>query len=168
MWKIFAVLTACAGAVMDFKTHKIRNKLTGNAMWIGLTAHFLLNGTGGMRDSFWGILTGSSFILLWMLGALKAGDVKLYMAIGAMGGWRFALSSMVYSVLIGGIAAVCVMIFRKNGRRSLKNLCTYGWNLFLTRKFHTYEGDEDSYFCFGICIAAGAICSCCSGGFIYR
>lgn len=167
MWKIFAVLTACAGAVMDFKTHKIRNKLTVNAMWIGLTAHFLLDGAGGMRDSFLGILTGFSFLLLWMIGALKAGDVKLYMAVGAMGGWRFALSSMVYSILIGGIAAACIMAFRKSGRRSLKNLWTYACNLFLTRSFHAYEGGEDSYFCFGICIAAGTIGSCCFGGFLY-
>lgn len=161
MWKIFAVLTACVGAVMDFKTHKIRNQLTINVMWIGLLAHLFLNGIGGMKDSFLGILAGFSVILLWMLGTLKAGDVKLYMAVGAMGGWRFALASMKYSILIGGIAAMCIMLFRKSGRKSLKNLWIYGWNLFLTRKFYTYEGDDDSYFCFGICIAAGTLCSCC-------
>lgn len=119
--------------------------------------NLLTNGIAGIGDSCLGILLGFSFILLWLLGALKAGDVKLYMAVGALGGWRFALSVMVSSILIGGAAAVCIMLARKSGRRSIKKLWVYACNLFLTREFHTYQSDDASYFCFGVCIAAGAV-----------
>lgn len=157
MMRILAVLVACAGAMTDYKTHKIPNKLTVNALLAGLLLNLLLEGGQGLLGSALGALAGFSFILLWCLGALKAGDVKLYIAIGALGGWKFGLNSMIDSILIGGIAAVVVMVFRKSGRKSLKNLRNYAVNLILTRKFHTYEGEESAYFCFGFCIAAGAV-----------
>lgn len=157
MLEIVAILVACISATVDFKTHKIPNKLTVNSALIGLILNLLFGGLSGLWNSFLGTLTGFTFILLWMLGALKAGDVKLYMAIGAIGGWRFGLNTIIYSIMIGGIAAFAVMLTRKSGRKSLKNLWNYTVNLFLTRKFHTYEGDESAYFCFWVCIAAGAV-----------
>ena len=157
MLKIIAILVAVAGATIDWKTHKIPNKLTVNAVLVGLILNLLFGGLGGLGRSFLGALVGFSFILLWQLGALKAGDVKLYMAIGAIGGWRFGLNTMIFSILIGGVMAFGVMLTRKSGRKSLKNLWNYAVNMFLMRKFHMYESDELAYFCFGICIAAGAV-----------
>lgn len=157
MLKVVAVLIACVGAAMDFKTHKILNKLTVPSVLAGLILNLLFGGLAGLWNGFLGALVGFTFILLWMLGALKAGDVKLYMAIGALGGWRFGLNTMIFSILIGGVAALGVMLARKTGRIALKNLWNYIKNLFLTRKFHTYEGTESAYFCFGACIAIGAI-----------
>lgn len=157
MLKVVAVLIACVGAAMDFKTHKILNKLTVPSVLAGLILNLLFGGLAGLCNGFLGALVGFTFIFLWMLGVLKAGDVKLYMAIGALGGWRFGLNTMIFSILIGGIAAFWVMLTRKTGRMALDNLWNYIKNLFLTRRFHTYEGIESAYFCFGVCIAAGAI-----------
>ena len=157
MLRVAAVLVACIGAAMDFKTHKIWNKMTVPSVVAGLILNLLFGGLAGLWNSFLGALVGFTFFFLWMLGALKAGDVKLYMAIGAIGGWRFGLNTMIFSILIGGIAAFLVMITRKSGRTAMKNLWNYVKNLFLTRKFHTYEGSESAYFCFGACIAMGAI-----------
>ena len=164
--KLLAVLIACTSAAIDYKTHKIPNKITVNAVFAGVILNFFLSGFDGLLQSFLGALIGFSFILLWILGALKAGDVKLYMALGALGGWRFGLNTMIYSLIIGGVAAFFVMVTQKNGRKSFRNLWNYGVNLFLTRKFHTYEGDESAYFCFGGCIAAGAFASLVFAGVV--
>ena len=157
VFKILAVLSAAIGGLMDFRSRKIPNKLTVNAVIAGLILNTLFRGFGGLLDSIVVTLLGFSFILLWQLGALKAGDVKLYMAVGALGGWRFGLETMIDSILIGGVAALFVMLTRNTGRKSLKNLWNYAENIFLTRSFHTYKGDTSAYFCFGGCIAAGAI-----------
>lgn len=109
-----------------------------------------------MIFSILGILMGFVFFLLFALGALKAGDVKLYMAVGALTGWRFCGKVLIYSVLTGGAAALCIMLKNQNGRQSLKCLWNYFVNLFLTRKFYMYKAESgNSYFCFGGCIAAG-------------
>ncbi len=154
---ILALATACIGAWNDGKTHRIPNRLTIPAAAAGLLLHLVLGGPAGFLDGMKGLGMGAVFILLWLMVALKAGDVKLYMAIGALGGWKFCLNTEIYSILVGGSAALFFMLIRKSGRRSLKNLWNYGINLILTRKFYLYEGEQDSYFCFGWCIAVGAL-----------
>ena len=150
------LLLGAAGAWMDWKYHKIPNWLTVSGFLAGLALRGILQGIPGLALSGAGFLTGSLYILLWLLGGLKAGDVKLYMAMGAIGGWRFCLNTELYSVLFGGAAALVRTIFRKNGLRSLKRLGTYWINMLMTRRFFIYQGEEDSYFPFGIYIAAGA------------
>lgn len=171
-FQILAAAAATAAAWIDFRTHKIPNRLIVACLGIGgilrLTAGIWMGisaGGGGqtvftagsfLTDGALGFAVGCIGILLWFLGALKAGDVKLYMAIGAIGGWRFCLNTEIFSILIGGAAAFLVMLFRKNGRESLKRLWLYGKLLILTRTYHKYEGASSSYFCFGCMIAAGA------------
>lgn len=157
---ILALLTACAGAYMDLKTRKIPNRLVLPAMIAGLALNAVAGGVMGIWGSFAGIIVGFSMIVLWMLGAFKAGDVKLYMAIGAIGGWQFVLNAILASILVGGAAGLFLMAVRRNGRKSLKRFWNYGVNLLLSRKFHMYlSDDEGSYFCFGCCIAVGTAMS---------
>lgn len=171
-FQILAAAAATAGAWADFWTHKIPNRLTVTCLgigvilrltagiWIGISAgevrQMLITTGGFLADGALGFAVGCIGILLWFLGALKAGDVKLYMAVGAIGGWRFCLNTEIFSILIGGAAAFLVMLFRKNGRGALKRLWLYGKSLILTRTYRKYEGDSSSYFCFGCMIAAGA------------
>lgn len=174
--KLFEGLAACAalaGAWTDVRTHRIPNRLTLSWGLAGLALHLVLGGAAGLADGgVRGLLPGVSAglawtlagfaaalpsLLLWLLGALKAGDIKLYMAAGLIGGWKFCLGMEVYSVLIGGIAAAAVMASRRSGRRALKRLWLYGLTLLLTRRFVMYQGDSESYFSYGCMIAAGAM-----------
>lgn len=153
-----AVAVAAAASVTDLKTRKIPNKLTFSAVILGLMLNLLFGGLKGLGASAFGILMGFAGFLLFAIGALKAGDIKLYMAIGALTGWRFCADTMIYSILAGGIAAFICMLTRKSGRTALGNLKTYAVNLFLTRRFYMYQPQEtSSYFSFGCCILAGVI-----------
>lgn len=154
--KWIALFVTCAGAYMDLKHQKIPNKLTMPSILLGVLLNNLFKGLDGLAGSLAGIAVGFSFFLLFALGALKAGDVKLYMALGALGGWFFCVEVMVCSVLIGGVVSLCIMITRRQGRDSLRSLWNYGINLLLTRQFHMYKPySEASYFSFGCCICAG-------------
>ena len=153
-----AVAVAAAASITDLKTRKIPNKLTFSAMLAGLACNLVLFGFKGLIGSFLGILMGFTAFIFFAIGALKAGDVKLYMAIGAFTGWRFCGYAIVYSILVGGVAAFIFMLLRKSGRTALKNLKNYFVNMFYTHHFYMYQSqDTSSYFSFGCCILVGLV-----------
>ena len=153
-----AVAVAAAASFTDLKTRKIPNKLTFSAMLAGLACNLVLFGFKGLTGSFLGILMGFAAFIFFAIGALKAGDVKLYMAIGAFTGWRFCGYTIVYSILAGGAAAFVFMLLRKSGRTALRNLKNYFVNMFYTHHFYMYQPQEaDSYFSFGCCILVGTV-----------
>ncbi len=157
---VLMVCTAGYGAVTDLKTHKIYNKLTVPVMLSGILLNFFLGGVSGLKFSLLGILFGFATVIFWFLGMLKAGDIKLYMALGALGGWEVCLSIIVISILAGGIAAAGVMLVRKTGKRSLRQIKIYVLNLLYTRCYRVYQPeDERGYFSFGCCIFAGTVLS---------
>ena len=155
IFQMAAVIVACAGGWLDYKTHKIPNKLTVACMIGGIASRFILGGMEEMLAGLLGWAVGWIFIVLWILGALKAGDIKLYMAVGAVGGWQFCLNTAIYSMIFGGITAVYLFVRRRSGMQELKHLWLYITNLLLIRKYTKYRGGEKSYFCFGWLIGAG-------------
>lgn len=156
--QLSAVLLTGYGAFTDLRYHKIYNKQTMSGIVMGLLLHMILGGTEGVMDSLLGLLLGSSFILIWILGMLKAGDVKLYMAIGALAGWRFCGYTMIYSILFGGVAAAFVMICRKSGKESFVRVKTYLMNLIYMKQLQRYRPEEEgAYFSFGGCIFVGTL-----------
>ena len=153
-----AVLVAGWGAVTDLHHHKIYNKLTMPTIWLGILLNLLFYGISGCKSSLLGILLGMACILFWMSGVLKAGDVKLYMAVGALAGGRFCGYTIMFSVLIGGAVAVVLMMVRKSGRAYGRRLWIYLMHLIYTRQFHRYTPEEqNAYFSFGCCIFAGTL-----------
>lgn len=158
VWHMAAVFAAGWGAVTDLKVHKIYNYLTMPSIAVGMLMHLSAEGPGGLMDSLLGLGAGIFCMLFWFLGMLKAGDVKLYMAVGALGGWKFCGYTIFYSILIGGIAALGIMLIRKSGRASLKRLWIYVLNLAYTKQFQPYRPEEKhAYFSFGSCIFAGTL-----------
>lgn len=153
-----AVLVAACGTYTDLKYHKIYNKLVLPPVFAGLGCHLLFGGLWGFLDSLAGLLTGILCAILWIFPMLKAGDVKLYMAIGALAGAKFAGYTVIFSILIGGVVASVLMVSRKSGRTSLKRLREYFLHMLYTKQFHKYPAEEHSgYFSFGGCILAGTL-----------
>ncbi len=155
--RIAAVCVACAGAWTDWKSYRIPNRLTGSCMAAGLILRFLLMGGNGFLTGLAGWGAGALGMVLWSLGAMKAGDIKLYMAIGALGGWKFCFQTEIVSILLGGVVALVLMIRRGGRNHPWRRLWIYWENLFLGGKLTIYEGSKDSQFCFGWIIAAGAL-----------
>lgn len=154
--KVVAFLLACVGGIIDLKVHKIPNKLTFLGMISGILLNLIFGGMNGVLNSLAGIGIGFVTFLLFAIGALKAGDVKLYMAVGAIGGWEFCASAMIASILAGGVVASLVMLARKDSRNGFKHLWNYVLNMIYRRQFYMYQAEsESSYFSFGCCIALG-------------
>ena len=158
LWlKAAAVLAAWIGGLLDLKTHKIPNRLTITGMFLGLAVRGLLWGMAGLAEGLAGLGIGCIPIMIWLLGGIKAGDVKLYMLTGVLGGWKFCFLTEVCSILLGGVMSIILMCWRQNLLLSLKRLWLYMQNLVLAGNSVIYEGSEKSRFCFGWLIGVGTL-----------
>lgn len=153
-----ALFLVCLCGYTDWKFQKIYNKWTLPSIGLGLLMNLLLWGIHGLRDSVLGLLLGTLLFFLFVLRTLKAGDVKLFMALGAILGWRRNLRIIVGSILLGGAAGVILMLIKQNGRQRFLRLWLYLKRLFLIRRWERYdEGGEGAYLCFGVCIAIATV-----------
>ncbi|MBC7543454.1 MAG: prepilin peptidase [Candidatus Sericytochromatia bacterium] len=114
------VLTVLIAAATDFWRQKIYNWLTLPAILIGLTLNTVLQGLKGLGDGLLGF--GLAFFLafgLYSLKGIKGGDVKLIAAIGAMGGWKFAIAAMLYTGISGAVLSLWWAAYHGTLRKTL-------------------------------------------------
>ena len=107
-----------AAAVIDLRRGLVPNYLTLPAVIAGLVGHTLVGGLYGASDSqalgLYGALAGLAvgfvpMFVAWRMGGVGGGDVKLMAAVGALTGWRFALSALFFGLLAAAIMALLVM-----------------------------------------------------------
>ncbi len=122
-----------AAAATDLRWKKVPFWLTYPAMLIALVGHTLdahLAGDWrggpdrlGLVGSLAGLAVGFfPLALFWAAGAIGGGDVKLMAAIGALAGWRFALSALVYGLIAAAVLAVFVMVRQRVVRQTLRRV----------------------------------------------
>ncbi len=157
---IFAAIVSAIAAYSDYKTRKIKNKLTVSAALIGIISNLIFNDIG-IKSSV--IAFGLAFFIclpFYMLKMLKAGDIKLYMALGAVLGTDNMIECMEASIICGGIMALIYAVKHKCLKKNFKYLFEYLKNLFYTKKLSPYinsNTDSDKYFPFGIAIFMGVL-----------
>lgn len=128
---LLAILVV-AGSVTDVKSGKIPNLLTYPAALVGLAGHGIAGGLWGhgvefgLMGSLLGLTVGYVPMLLAReLHGVGGGDAKLMGAIGALAGWRFALSAMFFGLLASAVLAVIVMIRKKVVKRTFLRLARF-------------------------------------------
>jgi prepilin peptidase CpaA len=102
----------------DVRYRRIPNAFVLATLISGVTVNALYGGVQGVQAS----LTGCAiaFILMFMLhvfGAMGAGDVKLFAAIGSVTGAAYVLPMFVVVILTGGLLAV-ISVLRAGAVRS--------------------------------------------------
>ncbi len=166
MWP-FAVLgvVVVVAAISDVRTGRVPNAVTYPAIAVGLLAHTLL---GGMRGEGPGIGLYASaaglaagflpMLVVWLAGGIGGGDAKLMAAVGALTGWRFALSALFYGLVVAVVLALIVMVRKRIVRRTLRRL--FGFLVLLLTPSKpadpAAEGSEKIPFALALCIGAGA------------
>lgn len=114
-------------AVIDLEHRRVLNNMTIPAAIVALVASLLPG-----RPEPWDALLGGAiglglFFILALIGrgALGAGDVKLAGVIGLMTGYPQVLSALAAGVLLGGLAALALLITGRRGRRSYMAYAPY-------------------------------------------
>lgn len=95
----------------DVRYRRIPNAFVLATLASGLTINFLFGGLAALGGSVAGCIL--AFVLMFMLhvfGAMGAGDVKLFAAIGAVIGATLVLQTFVVVILTGGLLAMVSMV----------------------------------------------------------
>jgi prepilin peptidase CpaA len=108
---------------LDVRFGRIPNRFTGVALLLGLCAHALTSGWGGLGRSVAGAAVGTVLLFpLFVLRALGGGDVKLVAALGAAVTSRPLLDILLLTLWIAAALAVPVIVWRWSWRPAASRL----------------------------------------------
>lgn len=160
-WAIWGCLPFLAAAfITDLKSMRIPNWITVSGLLTGLLAQALMNGWDGVLKAGVGAVAGFAVLLIMhLIGAVGAGDVKLFAGIGAWTGTLFTLQVVMYSVLFGALIGWLIVIKRREtGRRTRKIFNTISGFIFLKSSFLVRNKDSELLrFPFMLAVVPGTI-----------
>jgi prepilin peptidase CpaA len=120
--QILAAALVLVAAVTDIRSRRIPNWLTLLGVLVGLSLNGVTYGLAGVRNSLGGMLLGfSAYLILYLLRAMGAGDVKLMAALGAIVGPENWVAVFIASAVAGGVLAIALMVWTGRVRETLFN-----------------------------------------------
>ena len=120
---IAVIILVIVAAICDARTRRIPNVLVVAGVVTGLTFGFAANGAAGALTALAGIGVGVAALLpTYAFGALGAGDVKLFGAVGAFTGPTGVLGALLATFIAGGLLAVALVVRRRLLGDLLRNL----------------------------------------------
>ncbi|MCX5781207.1 MAG: A24 family peptidase [Elusimicrobia bacterium] len=152
----FVLLSACT----DIFYRKIFNSLTYPAIILGITLNCLYFGLYGLKLSLLGLFTGFALLfILYILGAIGAGDVKFMAAVGSIKGAEFVFMGGLYGVITAGIFAVVILIKNKRFFSTIKDIFIGVFFFLSFRKYEhiKFEDKKSIYLPYAAYIAIGMI-----------
>ncbi len=117
------VVVVATAAVFDLRFRRIPNWLVLAGLILGLGLNSFLFEWGGLRASLLGL--GAGFVVyfpLYLLRGMGAGDVKLMAAVGSIVGWADWLGIFFFTALVGGVAAIALLVSRRQLAHGLSNV----------------------------------------------
>ncbi|MGA2744701.1 MAG: prepilin peptidase [Candidatus Sulfotelmatobacter sp.] len=118
-----AVLLSLAAGWTDLRSRRIPNWLTVPGLLTGVAANTVLGGWSGLKTSLLGALVGLALLLPFvLLRSLGAGDWKLAGALGAFTGPAALVDLLLGSVLVAGVMAVALVIYKRRTLQTIRNI----------------------------------------------
>ena len=118
-----AVLVAIGAGVFDWRYRRIPNWLTVSGLAAGVAVNTILYRWPGLKAALLGTALGLGLLLPFVLvRSLGAGDWKLAGALGACLGPRQLLSVLMGTILVAGVMALAVVIWKGRLKQTLLNI----------------------------------------------
>lgn len=96
---------------IDYAQRRVPNWLNASLIVVGFVVQAAYFGASGVWTGALGLLTGFGLLIVpWLMHGMGAGDVKLMAAIGVWLGPLLTLYSFAVGALIGGVAAVVMIV----------------------------------------------------------
>ena len=131
--EIILLFILAVAIASDLRWRKIPNWLTGPSVLIGLGLHTFINQWKGLVLGLEGAALGLGlFLLLYGVGWMGAGDVKLYAAVGSFLGPAQTISAAIVIALVGGLLAFGMIGFHLGARGMGLWLWSHIQGMFLT------------------------------------
>ena len=110
-------------AYYDIRYRRIPNAIVVFVLLTGLILNGVIGGFPGFLSSVVGCALGFGLMLLLRLGgAMGAGDLKLFAAIGALIGVGLVPQTFLFVTLTGGLVATFYMLRRRSVKRTMRRL----------------------------------------------
>ena len=110
---------------IDYSQQRVPNWLNLALIVVGFGVQGAFFGWSGMVVGFWGLCTGFGLLIIpWMMHGMGAGDVKLMAAIGVWIGPTLTFYSFALGALVGGAAAVVMILASGRLHMAYVNLTT--------------------------------------------
>lgn len=149
-----------AAVIQDFMYMKISNRLILMGILFSLAFGYE---TGGFKQVLY-VLANLSFpvimlYLLYLLGVLGAGDIKLFSIIGGFTNFRMLISCMLFSFLAAAVIAIGKMLYNRNLTASLVKAGMFFRGLKQTGivSYHKEWAEERNLIHFSVAILIGYI-----------
>ena len=156
-----AILVAICAGVMDWRYRRIPNWLTVSGLVAGVVVNGILAGLPGLKAALLGALLGLGLLLPFvLLRSLGAGDWKLAGALGACLGPRHLLAVLVGTILLAGIMALAVVIWKGRLQQTLQNMAHLGAAFFSLRMpafAVSLDNPQSTKIPFGVAMAATVV-----------
>ena len=110
-------------AATDLRSRRVPNWLTVPGLLIGIAANTWLSGWSGLKASLLGAVVGLALLLPFvLLRSLGAGDWKLAGALGAFTGPSILVDLLLGSVLVAGVMAMALVIYKRRTWETMRNI----------------------------------------------
>jgi prepilin peptidase CpaA len=159
---IVLLLLAMVISYYDMRYRRIPNVLVLAVFTFGLTINAILHGWSGVTFSLGGCLFAFGLmLLLHLFGALGAGDVKLFAAIGAVIGANLVLPTFLVILLTGGALAVLMTLRAGTTREMLERVGLIFCSLFFNWRVPRFviPTDKRDTIPYGVAITLGSLIS---------
>lgn len=134
------VITAAA---MDLDRMKISNRLILAGLVVSLILRMVQDGVSGLVPYLWNIIFPVIVLyLLYLIGALGAGDIKLFSLIGGFVNFKELVACMAASFLVGAVFSLLKMLACGKWKEQLFAGGSYFLSLFFG-EFYRYERDPE-------------------------
>jgi prepilin peptidase CpaA len=157
-----ALVVALLAGILDWRYRRIPNWLTVSGFVAGVTVNTILFRWPGLENGLLGALAGLGLLLPFVLiRSLGAGDWKLAGALGACLGPRQMLTVLMGTILIAGIMALALVIWKGRLARTLKNMAHLLATLFSLRMPGaevSLDDPQSTRIPFGVAMAVAVLC----------
>jgi prepilin peptidase CpaA len=146
----------------DVRYRRIPNVLVLSALAGGLAVNAAIGGWSGVRASLVGcVFAFGLMLILHIFGALGAGDVKLFGAIGAVIGANMVLQAFLVVLITGGILAVLTMLRSGTVRETIERVAFIFYSMFFNWRVPRFAApaDKRQTIPYGVAITFGSLIS---------
>jgi prepilin peptidase CpaA len=149
---------------IDYSQRRVPNWLNLSLILLGFAAQACYFGWNGIGTGFAGMLVGFGLLIVpWMMHGMGAGDVKLMAAIGVWIGPLLTLYSFLAGAMIGGVAAVVMIVSTGRLRMACNNIglilakCSSRQTIFSEVGSAKSFGDTSQLLPYGVPLTAGTL-----------
>jgi len=161
------LLVVVSAAIFDIRERRVPNWIALAGLLLGIALNVFLFETAGLWMSLKGF--GLAFLIyfpLYLVRGMGAGDVKLMAAVGGIVGWANWLGILVLTALMGGLAAVVIVLARGRVRQTLENIWMILMSLGHGRAPYRVDPNLDVRSGKGIRLPHAAMIACGAIGFL--